>query len=116
MEHFFSTPYYLDLAKQLTLLRLLDVEDMEETLRAYHRMENRYTKASMGQGKFNQRSTAHTDQVPSKSTRAVRAIRVERESSSSESDPSGSEEDVDRRRIRAATVFNQVKLNQDHRT
>ena len=39
---------------------------------------------------------------------------MESESSSSESDPSGSKDDVDRRKVCATTVFNQVKLNQDH--
>ena len=93
-ENSISTLDDLDLAKQLTLLRLSDADDMEETLRAYQRIENRYTKASMGSGKFHQRSKVNADHVPSKSNRAVRAIRVESESSSSESEVSGSEDDV----------------------
>ena len=87
---------------------------MEETLRAYQRMENRYTKASMGSGKFHQRSKVNADQFPSKSTRAGRAIRVKSESSSSESDPSGSEENVDGCRVCATTVPTRVQSNQDH--
>ena len=54
VEHFISTLDDRDLAKQLTLLRLTDVDDMEETLRAYQRIENRYKKAPMVPGKFNQ--------------------------------------------------------------
>ena len=111
VEHFISTLDDRDLAKQLTLLRLSDADDMEETLRAYQRMKNRYTKASMGPRKWHQRSKFHADQIPSKSTRAVRAIRVESESSSSESKSSGSEEYVDLRRVGATTVPTQVKLN-----
>ena len=110
MWNIFYTLDDLDLAKQLTLLRLSDADDKEETLRAYQRMENRYTKAPIGPGKFHQRLKFHADQVPSKSTRAVRAIRVESESSSSESDFSGSEEDVVHRRVCATTVPTQVKL------
>ena len=62
MEHFILT--LEDLAKQLILLRLSGADDMEEALRAYKRMENRYTKASMGPGKFHQRTKAHADQAP----------------------------------------------------
>ena len=82
VEHFFSTLDDRDLTKQLTLLRLSDADDMEETLRAYQRMENRYTNTPMGPGKFHQRSKVHADQVPSNSTRAVRVIRLGSESSS----------------------------------
>ena len=115
VEHFFYTLDDRYLAKQLTLLRLSDDDDMEETLRAYQRMENRYTKTPMGLGKFHQRSKVHADHVPSKSTRAVRAIRLGSESSNLESNSSGSEEDVDRHRVCATTVPTQVKLNQDYR-
>ena len=57
----------------------------------------------------------HADQIPSKSTIAVRAIRVESESSSSESDSNESEEDEDRCRVCVTKNPNQVKINQDHR-
>ena len=52
MKHFISTQNDLDLVKQLTLLQLSDADDMEETLRAYQCMENRYTKTPMGPGKI----------------------------------------------------------------
>ena len=52
VEHFISTLNDRDLAKQLTLLQLLDADNMKKTLRAYQRMESRYTKASMGPGRF----------------------------------------------------------------
>ena len=72
-------------------------------------------KVSMGPGKFHQLSIAHADQVPINAARAVRAIEVESESSRSESEPGGSEDGADRRRICATTASNQVKLSQDHR-
>ena len=56
VEHFIETLDDRDLAKQLTLLRLDDADDMEETLRAYQRMELRQGKASMGSNKFRQRA------------------------------------------------------------
>ena len=58
MEHFISKLGDRDLAKRVTLLRLLDVDDMEETLRAYQRMEKWYTKASMGPGILHQQQKA----------------------------------------------------------
>ena len=115
VEQFISTLGDRDLAKQLTLLRSSDADDIEETLRAYQRMKNRYTKTPMGPGKIYQRSQAHADQVPSKLTRAVRANKLVSESSSSESDPSGSEDDVDYLEVCATTVPTPVKLNQDYR-
>ena len=75
----------------------------------------RYTKALVEPGNFHQRHKSHYNQVPIKSARAVRAIKVESESSISGSDISETDIDVDRRRICASTVSNQVKLNQDHR-
>ncbi|CAI5738349.1 unnamed protein product [Hyaloperonospora brassicae] len=64
VEQFISTLDDRELAKQLTLLQLSDADDMEETLRAYQRMEKLYTKTLMGPGKFHQRSKVHADQVP----------------------------------------------------
>ena len=40
VEYFISTLDNRDLAKQLTLLQLLDADDMKGTLRAYQRMQN----------------------------------------------------------------------------
>ena len=69
----------------------------------------------MGPGKFHQRSKSHDDQVPTKYARSVRAINVENESSSSESEPSESKYDADHRRSFATTASNPVRLSQDHR-
>ena len=65
VEHFIETLDDRDLAKQLTLLRLNDADNMEETLRAYQRMEARQGKSLMGSNKFRQRSAAAPDQVSS---------------------------------------------------
>ena len=82
---------------------------MEETLSAYQHIENRCTKELMGPGKFHQRRNSNSDLVPSKLTRAVRVIRLGSESSSSESDPRGSDDGVDWRRVCATTAFDQEK-------
>ena len=82
------------LAKQLALLQLTDVDDMEEASHAYERTETRSSKATMGSSKFRPRSGFTSDPSLSKTTRAVRAIRVE-ESGSSGSDAESSELDLD---------------------
>ena len=45
MEHFIATLDDRELAKQLTLLRSTDANEMEDTLHAYQRIETRQTKA-----------------------------------------------------------------------
>ena len=82
---------------------------MEETRSAYQHIENRCTKELMGPGKFHQRRNSNSDLLPSKSTRAVRVIRAESESSSSESDPRGSNDSADRRRVCATTAYDQER-------
>ncbi|CAH0484613.1 unnamed protein product [Peronospora farinosa] len=104
-----------DLAKQLTLLRLGDADDMEETLRTYQRMEGRQYPSAMGSSKFRQRSASASTPIPSKPTRAVRAIRLEGSSSESDSDLSGSDADTDRRNLCVATVPDRVKKFNDQR-
>ena len=86
VEHFIGTLDDRDLAKQLTLLRLGDASDMEETLRTYQRMESRQSQSAMGSSKFRQRSTSASTPIPSKPARAVRAIHLESGSSDSDSD------------------------------
>ena len=86
----------------------MDIDEMEETLRACQRMENRQMKSSMGSNKFHQRAIAPAHPMASKTTRAVRAIREKVESSGSESGI-GSEEEVDRRRVCVTTTPDQEK-------
>ena len=116
VEHFIATLDDRDLAKQLTLLRLKDVEELEETLRACQRMESRQLKASTGSNKFYQRENASPNPTSSKTARAVRVIRERIESSGSESDSIGSDEDKDRRRVCVTTASGQERSDKDHRT
>uniref|UniRef100_A0AAV1UPN7 Retrotransposon gag domain-containing protein n=1 Tax=Peronospora matthiolae TaxID=2874970 RepID=A0AAV1UPN7_9STRA len=58
VEHFIATLDDRDLAKQLTLLRLVDVDKLDETLRACQSMESRQLKTSTGSNKFHQRANA----------------------------------------------------------
>ena len=103
MDHFIDTLDNHDLADQLLLLRLGDVGEMEDVLREYQRGRSRQGKAAMGSSKYRQKGSAIPIPVPSKPTRAVRAIRVEAPSSGSESEPSSeSEEELDRRAIKLA--------------
>ena len=69
----------------------------------------------MESGKFHQQINDHDNQVPSKSTREVRAISVESESSSSESVISRSKDGAERRSNFATTAPNPVKSDQYHR-
>ena len=87
----------------------MDIDEMEETLRACQRMENRQMKLSMGSNKFHQRAIAPANPMASKTTRAVRAIREKVESSGSESESIGSEKEVDRRRVCVTTTPDQEK-------
>ena len=48
VEHFIETLDDRDLAKKLTLLRLMEADGMEEILRAYQHMELRANKEPMG--------------------------------------------------------------------
>uniref|UniRef100_A0AAV1TQ32 CCHC-type domain-containing protein n=1 Tax=Peronospora matthiolae TaxID=2874970 RepID=A0AAV1TQ32_9STRA len=105
-----------DLAKQLTLLRLADVNELYETLRACQRMESRQLKTSTGSNKFHQRANASPNPTSSKSAREVRAIRERIESSGSELDSIGSDEDKGRRRVCVTTTSGQERSDQDHRT
>ena len=70
-----------DLAIMITILRLGDADDLEETLQECENMEVREAHASMGSSKFRQRVAPQAAQVPGKPARAVRAIHVESESS-----------------------------------
>ena len=94
----------------------MEIDEMEETLRACQPMKNRQMKSSIGSNKFHQRAIAPANPMASKTTRAVRAIREKVESSGSESESIGSEEEVDRRRVCIITTSDQEKSNKDHRT
>uniref|UniRef100_A0AAV1U935 Uncharacterized protein n=1 Tax=Peronospora matthiolae TaxID=2874970 RepID=A0AAV1U935_9STRA len=109
VKHFIATLDDRDLAKQLTLLRLADIEELDETLRACQRMESRQLKTSTGSNKVYQRANGSPNPTPSKTSRAVRAIRERIESSGSESDSMGSDEDKNRRRVCVTTTSGQER-------
>ena len=75
VEHFIATLDDRDLAKQLTLLRLRDIDEMEDTLRACQRVENLQIKIDDGIKQFHQRAIAPTNPMASKTTRVMRSIR-----------------------------------------
>ncbi|OWZ03646.1 LOW QUALITY PROTEIN: hypothetical protein PHMEG_00024584 [Phytophthora megakarya] len=99
VEHFIETLDDCDLVDQLALLRLMDPEDLEETLRARQRAKARQGKAHAGSNKFRQKSTPENQSAPAKNARVVRAIQKAEDSSESESDASGSEQEDECRRV-----------------
>ncbi|OWY96645.1 hypothetical protein PHMEG_00033040, partial [Phytophthora megakarya] len=99
VEHFIETLDDRDLADQLALLRLTDADDLEENLRARQRAKARQGKAHAGSNKFRQKSTPENQSAPTKNARAVRAIQKAEDSSESESDASGSEQEDECRRV-----------------
>jgi hypothetical protein len=116
VEHFIGTLDDRGLAKQLTMLRLDDVDELEDTLRACQRMEDRQTQVPTGSSKFRQRFVPTFPPAPSKPTRAVRAIHVECASSDSDSDHSDVEVEVNHRNVCAATTMDRTKKFGDQRT
>uniref|UniRef100_A0AAV1UTN0 Retrotransposon gag domain-containing protein n=1 Tax=Peronospora matthiolae TaxID=2874970 RepID=A0AAV1UTN0_9STRA len=88
-----------DLAKKLTLLRLANVNELDETLRACQRIGSCQLKTSTGSNKFHQRANASSNPTSSKTARVVREIRERIECSGSKSDSIGSNKDKDRRRV-----------------
>ena len=70
-------PGRLRSADNVTMLRLGDGDDLEETLQECENMEVREAHAFMGSSKFRQRVAPEAAQAPAKSARAVRAIHVE---------------------------------------
>ena len=81
---------------------------MKETLRTYERMQKRQTKTTTETSKFRQLSAPTYTLIPSKTARAVRAIHVGGEDSSSESDMSSSDSDEEQRRVYIATAADQA--------
>uniref|UniRef100_A0AAV1TG54 Uncharacterized protein n=1 Tax=Peronospora matthiolae TaxID=2874970 RepID=A0AAV1TG54_9STRA len=104
VEHFIATLDDRELAKQLILLRLANVNELDETLRASQRIKSRQLRTSTGSNKFRQRAIASQNSTPFKTARAARAIRERIESSGSESDSIGSDEDKDRRQLCMTTT------------
>ena len=103
-----------NLSRMLTMLRLGDADDLEETLQECENIEVREAHASMGSSKFRQRVAPQAAQVPAKPARAVRAIHVESESSGSDIDSCGSDSDSDRRNGYMATATDRAQKPDRH--
>ena len=113
VNHYIGTLDDRDLARILTMLRLGDADDLEETLQENENMEVREAHASMGSSKFRQRLTSSATQVPARPARAVRAIHVEDGNDGSEVDSSGSDSDSDRRKMYLAAAMDRAPKTED---
>ncbi|ETI37860.1 hypothetical protein F443_16288 [Phytophthora nicotianae P1569] len=102
VEHFIETLDDRDLADQLALLRISDVDALEEVLRARQRAKNRQGRAHFGSSKYRQKA-ASSDATKSAPTRKVQAV-VATNQPDSDSGLSGSESDGDLRRIYLAAT------------
>ena len=91
------------------MLRLEDVDYLEETLQECENMEVREALASMGSNKFRHSLTSQATQMPAKPARAVRATHVESESSGSEADSGGPDIDSDRQNVCMAAAADRAQ-------
>ncbi|KAF0688134.1 Aste57867_20223 [Aphanomyces stellatus] len=109
VEHFIETLDDRDLADQLALLRISDVDALEEVLRARQRAKNRQGRAHFGSSKYRQKA-ASSDAMKSAPTRKVQAVLTTNQpESDSDSGLSGSESDGDLRRIYLAATEGESK-------
>ncbi|KAG3233074.1 hypothetical protein PI124_g21849 [Phytophthora idaei] len=88
VDHSIETLGDPDLADRLTLLRLLDVDELEEVLRALDRAKHHHKKAVAGSNKFRQRAPA-----PMALARRAQKIQVPDSGTESGSDESDSDPD-----------------------
>ncbi|OWZ01719.1 hypothetical protein PHMEG_00026839, partial [Phytophthora megakarya] len=95
VDHYIETLGEPELADRLTLLRLADVDEFEEVLRAWERAKSSQRRSAFG-SKFRQKAPASAPTAPARA--AVRAIQAHDPSSESEgvsgSDGSDSEGDL----------------------
>ncbi|KAK1941562.1 hypothetical protein P3T76_007428 [Phytophthora citrophthora] len=114
VDHYIETLGDPELADRLTLLRLPDVEDLEEVLRARERAKNRQRKSAFG-SKYRQKMPVSPPTEPARA--AMRAIQVQDPCSESEevSGSDGSDSEGDLRRIYlAATEDKQIGAGAPH--
>ncbi|KAK1935350.1 hypothetical protein P3T76_010575 [Phytophthora citrophthora] len=106
VDHYIETLGDPELADRLTLLRLTDVGELEEVLRARERAKSRQRKSAFG-SKYRQKAPAHAPAAPTRAV--VRAIKVQDPSSESEeiSGSDGSDSEGDLRRIYLAATEEQ---------
>ncbi|KAE9274920.1 hypothetical protein PR003_g29474 [Phytophthora rubi] len=101
VEHFIETLGDPDLADRLTLLRLNDVDDLEEVLRARDRAKGRQKRSAFG-SKYRQKASTPASAAPAK--RSVHAVPRSAPESGSDTGSDGSDSEGDLRRIYLASA------------
>ncbi|KAE8995697.1 hypothetical protein PR003_g26366 [Phytophthora rubi] len=101
VEHFIETLGDPDLADRLTLLRLNDVDDLEEVLRARDRAKGRQKRSAFG-SKYRQKASTPAPAAPAK--RSVHAVQRSAPESGSDTGSDGSDSEGDLRRIYLASA------------
>ncbi|CAI5721616.1 unnamed protein product [Peronospora farinosa] len=100
VDHYILTVDDLKLAYKLTMLRLADVEELEEVLTACQRTKARRGKMLFGSNKFRQKAPALPERPRDMNRRSIHAVRTPLEDSSSkDSSPDSSENEGDLRRV-----------------
>ncbi|CAI5705396.1 unnamed protein product [Peronospora effusa] len=100
VDHYILTVDDPELADKLTMLRLADVEELEEVLTACQRTKARRGKMLFGSNKFLQKAPALPDRPRDMNRRSIHAVRTPLEDSSSEDSSSdSSENEGDLRRV-----------------
>ncbi|KAE9072333.1 hypothetical protein PF007_g26219 [Phytophthora fragariae] len=103
VEHFIETLGDPDLADRLTLLRLNDVEDLEEVLGARDRAKGRQKRSAFG-SKYRQKTSTPAPAAPAK--RSVHAVQRSAPEPGSDTVSDGSDSEGDLRRIYLASAEN----------
>ena len=106
VEHFIETLDDRDLADQLTLLRVADADEMEETLRARQRAKTRQGKATMGSARFRPKAVPTPTPAASKPARAIHVLKAQGDSSGSDAEDSDADADGDLRKMYSAVAPN----------
>ncbi|KAE9268798.1 hypothetical protein PR003_g31325, partial [Phytophthora rubi] len=101
VEHFIETLGDPDLADRLTLLRLNDVDDLEEVLRARDRAKGRQKRSAFG-SKYRQKTSTPAPAAPAK--RSVHAVQRSAPEPGSDTGSDGSDSEGDLRRIYLASA------------
>ncbi|KAE9006282.1 hypothetical protein PR001_g17246 [Phytophthora rubi] len=101
VEHFIETLGDPDLADWLTLLRLNDVDDLEEVLRARDRAKGRQKRSAFG-SKYRQKTSTPAPAAPAK--QSVHAVQRSVPESGSDTGSDGSDSEGDLRRIYLASA------------
>ncbi|KAE9027647.1 hypothetical protein PR001_g11925, partial [Phytophthora rubi] len=101
VEHFIETLGDPDLADRLTLLRLNDVDDLEEVLRARDRAKRKQKRSAFG-SKHRQKTSTPSPAAPAK--QSVHAVQRSAPESGSDTGSDGSDSEGDLRRIYLASA------------